>query len=430
MAKKIILSEHQSSVFNDLIESIDTTLGLGQRAMFSLTGPAGCGKTVLTSELISYLLKHYAHKKLKLTTPTHTSLGVAKDMVSKSNSKHKNFSFGTIHSHLKLKMETKEDKVNFLLIDESSMISEEIFNHIKSQVNRGITEIVIFIGDKVQLPPIDSKENSVFNGIQQFKLTEVVRQAMDNPLLKKATEIRYAIEAYQDKGTVLDRSILNFKDYKSDEGITVFSDFQEWLSVYINATTDKTLSAYTNHTVVSYNEFNRKIHLGLKNPPYLVPGDVVVLQSAYSSGMNSATNGSTLVVDDPWMSVHDVLKLNYWEFTCEDYGDLIIKVLDPSSKDRYDTLLQKISAGAKKLKADKDHLGAKNMWEKFWKVKNEFVEIKYNYAHTIHKLQGSTYEEVYINMKDVLDNVYDDIVLFHLIYVALTRASLQVLMLV
>ena len=437
------LTVHQQKVFNDIIDGIEESLKLGQRFIGSLSGPAGTGKTVMTAEIIEYLLKHYAHKHLRIATPTHKSLRVANNFIGKTLKKHKNFSSSTIHSYLKLKMERVEDKIVFiedfsnnikadptknLIIDESSMVSESLFNHVKAKAIAVGLDIILFVGDKIQLLPVDGKTNPIFSAINQYELTEVVRQAQDSPILKKATEIRKCIETKN-----YDMNVLTFNEFKgSDNGIIVVDDVKNLFEAYLSDEGDKILSAFTNHSVNAYNEFIRKMVNGSNALPMLIEGEQVVLQEAYENNGKFIQNGDTVTVYSPYLDHHPVLKINYWTFTPkdEDSEDLHIRVVDTDSIARYNSLLDKIASKAKSLKSNRQYKEAKEMWEKFWDVKNMFVDIKYNFCHTIHKLQGSDYNSVYFNLKETMENCSDDETLFRLVYVALTRAREYVYILV
>jgi exodeoxyribonuclease-5 len=430
------LTPHQQKVFDDIISGIDESLKLGQKFIGSLSGPAGTGKTVMTAKIIQYLLDNYPHKHLRIATPTHKSLRVANNFIGKTLKKHRNFSSSTIHSYLKLKMEKVEDKIVFiedfsnatkadptknLIIDESSMVSESLFNHIKAKSLAVGLDIILFVGDKIQLLPVDGKTNPIFSDINQYELTEVVRQAQDSPILMKATEIRKCIETKN-----YDMNVLSFDEFKdSTSGIIIYDDAKDLLKAYLSDNGDKTLSAFTNNSVNTYNDFVRKMINGSTNLPMLIEGEQVVLQEAYENNGRFIQNGETVTVYSPFLNQHPVLKINYWTFMPkdEDSEDIEIRVVDTDSIAKYNTLLDKIALKAKTHKSNKQYKEAKEMWEKYWEVKNMFVDIKYNFCHTIHKLQGSTYENVFLNLKETIQNTTDKDTLFRLVYVALTRAS-------
>ncbi|MCI0501381.1 MAG: ATP-binding domain-containing protein, partial [Epsilonproteobacteria bacterium] len=62
------------------------------------------------------------------------------------------------------------------------------------------------------------------------------------------------------------------------------------------------------------------------------------------------------------------------------------------------------------------------LWKLFFQIKELFVDVKYTYASTIHKLQGSTYETIYIDLTDI-ERMHDKDMMYRLLYVAITRAE-------
>ena len=56
-------------------------------------------------------------------------------------------------------------------------------------------------------------------------------------------------------------------------------------------------------------------------------------------------------------------------------------------------------------------------------MKNSFANIQYNFAATIHKLHGSTFDTVYIDLNSLMYNTQvDEDFKYRLVYVAITRA--------
>lgn len=80
---------------------------------------------------------------------------------------------------------------------------------------------------------------------------------------------------------------------------------------------------------------------------------------------------------------------------------------------------------------EKDYKKRKKMWENFFALKEFFADVKYTFASTIHKLQGSTYDTVYIDLFSLSANTYiDRDQLYRLVYVAMTRAAKDIKILI
>lgn len=72
-------------------------------------------------------------------------------------------------------------KCSLLMVDEFSMVNEETIDDLKLLAKK-----ILFIGDPAQLPPVEGKSPLV----PDVFLDEVVRQALDNPILRVATQVR------------------------------------------------------------------------------------------------------------------------------------------------------------------------------------------------------------------------------------------------
>ncbi len=105
-----------------------------------------------------------------------------------------------------------------------------------------------------------------------------------------------------------------------------------------------------------------------------------------------------------------------------DLNNKPFKVIDLDSKTRFKNILDDI---AKSAKSEKNYTERTKKWKFFFELKELFVDVKYTYASTIHKLQGSTYETVYIDLSEI-ENMKDKDMMFRLLYVAITRASTNI----
>lgn len=87
--------------------------------------------------------------------------------------------------------EPKIGEYDLVVIDESSMINQDLFNLIKEKLSNTTTK-VLFMGDPAQIPPIGEKESVVFfqDDIQKHELTKIERQNMGNPLSIVYTNLR------------------------------------------------------------------------------------------------------------------------------------------------------------------------------------------------------------------------------------------------
>jgi exodeoxyribonuclease-5 len=81
-------------------------------------------------------------------------------------------------------------ELDVLIIDEASMMPKELLQHAINMARQAGTKI-LFIGDSAQLGPVNEEVPPVFEGkLKEVKLTEVMRTAVENPLMDIFTRIR------------------------------------------------------------------------------------------------------------------------------------------------------------------------------------------------------------------------------------------------
>lgn len=431
------LTPHQEEAFKNIIADIDTIIRTGSQwdNVVSLTGPAGVGKTFLTSYIIKTLSDQ--KKKVQLTTPTHKSLKVARDMLKSYDI---DIDSSTIHSFLNLKLKPNTDKgiqelikesfnqnstrVDVLIVDESSMVSEELYDHIKDAIRYRRAKCVLFIGDGYQLPPVEGGDNPVFS-LKSYALNEIVRQAKDNPIISLATDIRERIER---------KDFIDFKTlvapYVSDT-IQVISDGREFITDYYSdkeghnwSDYDQIVGAYTNDTVDKYNNAIRNRYWkerGVEQPAFLMVNDELVFQEAHIIENEVIhANNDMVKVTYCEKTLDTNSKLWYWE--CRDEDDVEFKILDPDSQLQFQQYLNTLSHLANTSKTGYEK---KTYWQQYFELKGTFQVVKYRFASTVHKLQGSTYKTSYIDMREMNKflQFQNPEFIYRLAYVAVTRAS-------
>ena len=216
------LTNHQQEVFERITHAIEENLFTfssnrkPKDRLLSLTGQAGTGKSVLTTHIAKYIKtkieknNRYNNENVVVTAPTHKATKILNNMLFRDKVKVK---CRTIHSFLGIEpiynFTTGEEKftvvrgrqaqkatASLLVIDESSMISHEMYKFIFDTITDGRVNSILFIGDPFQLLPVNSinNENDVFKLEKKFQLTNIVRQAKNNPIIQLATKIRMMIE--------------------------------------------------------------------------------------------------------------------------------------------------------------------------------------------------------------------------------------------
>jgi len=198
------LSKEQHQVADDLLNLLKQEYKLSGMSYFLRTvgGYAGTGKTFLIGEFRKMLAKQFPHLSVLFVTFTGKASGVLKNKLHEQNSIYKDDYVGTIHG-LIYKALTRWDKTlntfvivgwqavdsidcgDLIIIDEASMVSEDIFKDLSKY---GIP--IIAFGDHGQLPPIGDNFNLMAN--PNYTLQEIQRQALDSPIIALSQFVRTA----------------------------------------------------------------------------------------------------------------------------------------------------------------------------------------------------------------------------------------------
>ncbi len=186
--------------------------------VFVLSGYAGTGKTFLIDYVVREVLSLKAGVEAVFVSPT----GKAAANLVKNGTVA-----GTVHSLIYMrdgegcdvdengeivpqalhfiKREKIDEKIRLIIIDEASMVNETIlFDLLSFNVK------CLFSGDGAQLPPVNG--SCPLMNTPSYTMTQIVRQAADNPIVKVATMAREGkripLGNYDDKVCVVGRNAL------------------------------------------------------------------------------------------------------------------------------------------------------------------------------------------------------------------------------
>lgn len=178
--------------------------------------------------------------------------------------------------------EAKMPRYNFIIIDEASMVNEDLFEMIKIEAGNNFNTKILFMGDPAQTPPVHEKESIVFfedSGIlDRHHLTQVMRQEDGNPLAVVYDNLRNNLTDLY--GGIERKSAINSKG----EGIIFTNknkEFREKLKEifitpeYRNNPEYGKLIAWRNTTVMESNKIIREFMFG-KGVPMLMVNDVLM----------------------------------------------------------------------------------------------------------------------------------------------------------
>lgn len=393
----ITLTDDQTKAFKEIKEWLIHS----DKAFKTLYGFAGTGKTVLIDFITDYTKK--IHMKTKLTAPTNKAVRVLTELVEHNE-------FSTIHSLLNIKAERNGDREIFkpawkkdhditlydlVIVDECSMVSEELLDIITQQVSDTQTK-VLFVGDSAQLQPVGENISKTFN-FDSIGLDKIVRYG--SVIAQQAKKVRSNTEF------VSMNSLLSYPEIvcvENDEMKELFKNFRD--------NPDKIrMACWTNNEVKFWNRRLRNFDYGEPVIEPFIGGDIVIANEPCK------TNDEIIVMNSEEGEVIGVSERDdRYELTIQLFGGgkAVVNVI----KDEYKPTL---SMNLKKLAKQKN-------WTEYWHYRDFFHDVRHCYALTTHKHQGSTYDNIILNSPDISKNS-DIEERNQLIYVAMTRAKNKVM---
>ena len=370
-----------------------------------LQGSAGVGKTYLVNEILKNIsISNYS--LVYLAAPTNKALAVLREKTIEKD----NTCFSTIHSALKLKRRFNNDtgevffrqeyktgdepfkNCQLLIVDESSMLNEELIDHLKDY-----NFPILFIGDNKQLNPVNEDYSPVFHkNWLTFELTEIIRQGEGNPIITLSRDLALI----GNKQEILHNDTGFIYTYNRAKIIDKLAD--------VNGTDELKYLAWTNVEIDTINYSVR--HKIYDNPGMIERGEVLVFNAPY--GDSFYTNQELKIVDLDIINKHFESPL----------GDVLLKVylVNNAIQVIHENSVKDFKAAVKLIKAN--CVKESGNWSKYYKFIEQFADFKYNHAITVHKSQGSTYKDVILNVGNISLNRRKE-ELRRLLYTGVTRAS-------
>ena len=441
---KSMLNEEQLFILEDMVSKVTRLVANGEYKsasvedrMFTLTASAGCGKTYLTS----VLLKEFDKLGLncRVTSSTHKSLAILDEMINQVGVAVES---STIHSYLKLKLKEDHntgmhileqdggkpvDYASVLFLEESSMCSGELFEYIEAELERDNIGVIVCISDRYQLPPVQATEFPLYTreGITKYELKNVVRQASGSNILKFATYIRDAIIS-ENYPTNLE--IKEFAQECLGEDFTIVNSDKELLEDYYNSKYNpesNLLVAYKNATVSRY---NKKIRNTLIDDECcFVEGEKLVFNEAHFDNQDNCIhrNNETIEIQSFKKLEDKELGVNYYKII--DTEDRLFRAIDFDDLMDFEYELNQLASKAKKAKG----LERSSYWKRFFELKKCFQSVSYIYAFSSHKTQGSTCNEAYVLLDEILGmrSITGDDTMLRSLYVSVTRPRHRLILL-
>ena len=405
------------------VEEFRLFLNDPDQSEFLISGFAGSGKSFLVEYLVAVVEREFkvarvidptaTMKTFFFTATTNKAANVLMGMLNKSTS--------TIHRLLGLAVQVnyKTGKVSLIkqnqpkdlsysvvFIDEASMITRDLLKHIQDAGRRFTECKLVYIGDSYQLPPVKENMCPIFQtDIPKHFLTEIQRQVAGSPIIQLSTQYRKMLDDH-----TLDWPVI----IPDNHTVFHYTDNQDWFDIIKQSfmpthdPDDVKVLAWTNDRVREYNTWIRSF----KGQT----GDYA-LDEIVQTNKPIIRNDKVLAPTD---STHRIYS---------------IREIQIDDVDGYHIGLRNLQTGGAQMAFQPKNWKDANLvasgyaknknWKAFYQIKNEWIDLRAVHAQTVHKSQGSTYRDVFIDLTNIgKNNKWQDVV--RLVYVAITRASHQV----
>lgn len=418
----VFANEEQKKAIDIFTDFIDDRIK-GNFAL--LKGRGGTGKTTIIKKITG-------GRNVLYIAPTHK----AKNVLSKSTSSNAitlASALGIKLNELTGKFEIDEEdrkkkgiavsKAKYIVIDEASMISDELFDELAKHIKPDAK--VIFMGDNAQLePPGQETESKVF----QYTLAELkqrMRQDDDSPILPITDAIAENIEKEAKAISDPIRTIKTSFDKDSNSGVIAERELdvalQMWLEDYKLNPQGTKIITYRNQLSLdspqSVYNINRKARKLLRpnEKEEFVKGEIITSYSTIvEEGIPVIENSCDYIIEEIRKVSNQTITIyakkggRERQYPLTELNGYYVKLRDVLTG-RFvneEFFLPDSQTRQRLIKLKDDLYEGKNGVTQDRQIAyliGEYIpEFEYGYAITSHKSQGSTYRNVYVLKDNIL----------------------------
>lgn len=430
-ASDSISNKDDEFIFNpDQNKAIDEILAFIKHptsTVHVLKGRGGTGKTTIVNKVLE--LANIKPSEVFFTTISHK----AKQVIEKANkkSKYAYSKYAVTESSLFPKGSSQdsfnnnliESKAKVIVVDEASMVSSTVLKEIEKSA-KAIGAKVLYMGDNVQLPPVDATKGSpspVFdtnNYPNVSTLTQRMRQKETSPILPVTDVLADYVEGRTDsiKFPGVNTTNSTGSVTYAHSGTNTIDNF---VKDFKNAPEDTRYVWYNNSvhpkTVSLVKEIRKKLYGVVADKEQYVPGEQIILNDNYGSldrGNWVGFNSSEYTISSIKTGVGARIIYKIYEFGRPAYKEYIYNnpVYNLLVKSNIDgstiNLISPVANYEEVLNNIKNDLITKNIKDVNSHIKSlrkELADISYSYVISSHKAQGSTYKTVYTDVENILN---------------------------
>lgn len=405
----------------------------------AIVGEGGTGKTFSTAELLRILLSQ--GKKALMVAPTNKAVKQLEKAARTAKLNLEHIKFSTVHSALGLALMPSSERkhvsrtgesllphYDVMVLDEGSMVNsillyEYILPDVEKLKQAGKSLFILAMGDLMQLPPVKETKSEVFGLFKTYELTQNQRQLTNpdgtpNGILQLCRTLRQAIDkngafffnktpqADSAKHTVLPAVPAHnvFPCTEREFMAKILAKFD--LSTDLE---DVRVIAWRNDRIDWLNKQIRRKLYGDNAALFEIDEQVV------TGGPVKGENNETILGTDEECRVaavsesfvYDERDNEEWRTLClclhpiyAEVSQVFVHIIHPEEQERYKAKVAKLAEAAKQ-----DESPARfRKWARYHEFCDLFNDIRYCYAITAHRAQGSTYKCGFVDVKGMMDN--------------------------
>jgi hypothetical protein len=282
-----------------------------------LIGYAGTGKTTLITKFLGDMLYDKKCKRIAIAAPTHKAVNIIKNKLF-NNFKNKDvinkyIEITTIQRLLNYKNYINSNGERYfsmgsseplwsiydiIIIDECSMLSDQIIDDIQSIIKKPKNKNVkvIYVGDPAQLPPVNQQSSKIFKeNIKKLYLEKIIRTNC-NDIIEISRSQRKWITTCNDEF---------MPQLEDNDNVTLFhnTETNKWLEHFIknyegnggnggygcNSSNNSVILTWTNKSCNKYNEYIRKKIFNKNILNRYEPGELLIFNDYYKKSIGDTS---------------------------------------------------------------------------------------------------------------------------------------------
>ncbi len=425
----------------DIAEKFEFWLSNSCQTFAGLWAGAGYGKSFTVRHLALEVVLKNSNYSPVLTSMTHSAVDVLADFTGKAVT--------TLHSLMGwvpyVDKETGEEGLStpkmrdpnadpritsemLIIVDEAGLIGHNEMRLLAEECAETGAR-VLFVGDHKQCFPVIKEHERLcvpaYEATETYLELTIPKRVDDgNVIFALSRAYRRTVDGARQPKL---RTLLN-KDGKT--GIRNVDDIEEVAYKAFKAglrdgnVKDIKVLAFTNLRCLTLNRKIRKNVMGRKDPTPVI-GEEMIANTSIENSVHDAViikNNQIVVVTSVEKTNQSGLDGAFIQYEDLDGEPIEEQVFVPASPAKFISRTKELARVANEYKAIGKEAESKLAWRTFYALKERVADIRFTYAITINKCQGTTLHHALIDMCDI-DICRNDEQAARLAYTAVTRAT-------